>query len=322
MASPVSHVWPGAPPFLIMHGTADHAVPLAQSQSLADALAVAGAAVETVGSAASDHMWIGAPDIEGIFAASVDFARRVTRSEGASRSQGGAVTAGAADRPGGGGAGDPERDGPVLHWHTADMHRECVDLFALQTPGVRAEMMWGVYEGPEGIERLYPGWHMWMGEEAQDGQLHMHTLTTPVIEVAGDLKDRQGDLDLARPRDHVPAGGGRHRWGALGPGASTAVTSWSKTASGRSGTCTSTGSSSRHTSGLGHCLGTKPRRGPARLPGRAWPGPAADHPLDVRAGPGVREPAGAAGPVPDLRRVSGLLSGRINTIDQTNASGT
>jgi acetyl esterase/lipase len=78
MASPVSHVWPGAPPFLIMHGTADHAVPLAQSQSLADALAVAGRPAETAWIGGSDHMWLGAPDVEEIFAASVDFARRAT----------------------------------------------------------------------------------------------------------------------------------------------------------------------------------------------------------------------------------------------------
>jgi acetyl esterase/lipase len=78
IASPVSHVRPGAPPFLIMHGTADHAVPLAQSQSLADALAAAGAPAETAWIGGSDHMWLGAPDIEEIFATSVDFARRVT----------------------------------------------------------------------------------------------------------------------------------------------------------------------------------------------------------------------------------------------------
>jgi acetyl esterase/lipase len=78
MASPVSHVWPGAPPFLIMHGTADRAVPLAQSQGLADALAAAGRPAETAWIGGSDHMWLGAPDIEEIFATSVDFARRVT----------------------------------------------------------------------------------------------------------------------------------------------------------------------------------------------------------------------------------------------------
>jgi len=78
IASPVSHVRPGAPPFLIMHGTADHAVPLAQSQSLADALAAAGSPAETAWIGGSDHMWLGAPDVEEIFASSVDFARRVT----------------------------------------------------------------------------------------------------------------------------------------------------------------------------------------------------------------------------------------------------
>jgi acetyl esterase/lipase len=78
IASPVSHVRPGAPPFLIMHGTADHAVPLAQSQSLADALEAAGSPAETAWIGGSDHMWLGAPDVEEIFATSVAFARRVT----------------------------------------------------------------------------------------------------------------------------------------------------------------------------------------------------------------------------------------------------
>jgi acetyl esterase/lipase len=87
-ASPISYVLPGAPPFLIMHGTADRGVPLAQSESLADALAAAGAQVETEWIEGSDHMWIGAPDVEGIFTASVDFARRVTPAKEASASHG------------------------------------------------------------------------------------------------------------------------------------------------------------------------------------------------------------------------------------------
>ena len=77
--------------------------------------------------------------------------------------------------------------GRYSYWHTADMHRECVDLFALDTPGVRAEMMWGVYEGAESLERLYPGFHAWVDGDTK-GVMHMHTLTTPVIEVAGDLR--------------------------------------------------------------------------------------------------------------------------------------
>ncbi|WP_405970536.1 nuclear transport factor 2 family protein [Streptomyces sp. NBC_00988] len=75
--------------------------------------------------------------------------------------------------------------------HSANMHRECVDLFAMKTPDVRAEMMWGVYEGPEGIERCYPGFHVWAdGDPA--GKMHMHTLTTPVIEVAADGRTARG----------------------------------------------------------------------------------------------------------------------------------
>jgi acetyl esterase/lipase len=87
-ASPISYVLPGPPPFLIMHGTADRAVPLAQSETLAEALAAAGAQVETEWIEGSDHMWIGAPDIEGIFTASVDFARRVTSAKEGSASHG------------------------------------------------------------------------------------------------------------------------------------------------------------------------------------------------------------------------------------------
>jgi hypothetical protein len=81
--------------------------------------------------------------------------------------------------------------GRYSYWHTANMHRECLDLFALKTPGVRAEMMWGVYEGAESLERLYPGFHAWTDGDFK-GVMHMHALTTPVIEVAGDLKTATG----------------------------------------------------------------------------------------------------------------------------------
>jgi hypothetical protein len=77
-------------------------------------------------------------------------------------------------------------------WHTANMHRECVSLFALRTPGVSAEMMWGIYLGADGIRRLYEGWHRHLGPQADVGTMHMHTLTTPVIEVAPDLASARG----------------------------------------------------------------------------------------------------------------------------------
>lgn len=75
--------------------------------------------------------------------------------------------------------------GRYAYYHTANMHRECMDLFALDTPGVSAEMMWGVYEGREGLERLYPGFHHWVDGDGV-GKMHQHALTTPVIEVSAD----------------------------------------------------------------------------------------------------------------------------------------
>ncbi|PVZ59638.1 alpha/beta hydrolase [Arthrobacter sp. H-02-3] len=57
-ASPVSYVSPAAPPFLLVHGTADRFVPAAQSTSLAAALEAAGADVELLLIEAADHMWI------------------------------------------------------------------------------------------------------------------------------------------------------------------------------------------------------------------------------------------------------------------------
>ncbi len=56
-ASPISFVSPGAPPFLLIHGTADRFVPAAQSQSLATELRNAGADVELLLIVGADHMW-------------------------------------------------------------------------------------------------------------------------------------------------------------------------------------------------------------------------------------------------------------------------
>jgi len=79
-ASPVSYVHADAPPFLLIHGTADRFVPTAQSTGLADALARAGAAVELLLLADADHMWA-TPDgsstaAEQATAATIDFLRR------------------------------------------------------------------------------------------------------------------------------------------------------------------------------------------------------------------------------------------------------
>jgi acetyl esterase/lipase len=74
-ASPVSHVHPGAPPVLLMHGDSDAMVPASQSIGFARALADAGgtATLELVPGAS--HFWDGADDVPGIVARSAGFVR-------------------------------------------------------------------------------------------------------------------------------------------------------------------------------------------------------------------------------------------------------
>ena len=57
-ASPVSHVSPTAPPFLLLHGRADRLIPVAQSERLAERLPD----VELHTYDGADHMWRGAPE--------------------------------------------------------------------------------------------------------------------------------------------------------------------------------------------------------------------------------------------------------------------
>jgi acetyl esterase/lipase len=56
-ASPVHHVHPGAPPFLLVHGTADLAVPPRQSERLAEALREAGTDVTVELIPGATHMF-------------------------------------------------------------------------------------------------------------------------------------------------------------------------------------------------------------------------------------------------------------------------
>jgi acetyl esterase/lipase len=61
-ASPVTHVTPDAPPFLLLHGADDRKVPCAQSERLHSALVEAGVEAELVFYPGADHMWLGAPE--------------------------------------------------------------------------------------------------------------------------------------------------------------------------------------------------------------------------------------------------------------------
>jgi hypothetical protein len=72
--------------------------------------------------------------------------------------------------------------------HTAGLHEEVGEMYAQKTPGLKVEVAnWGVYEGKEGLQRVGIGVHGFYEGDHQ-GLMMMHTLTTPVIEVAGDGK--------------------------------------------------------------------------------------------------------------------------------------
>ena len=77
------------------------------------------------------------------------------------------------------------------YYHTANRHQECVELFALETEDTWAEMTWGRYCGREGLEKLYPGFHVWIDGDPK-GKMHVHTPCQPYIEVAADCKTARG----------------------------------------------------------------------------------------------------------------------------------
>jgi acetyl esterase/lipase len=72
-ASPVAHAHAGAPPILLIHGTADDLVPAAQSIRLAQALRAAGASVELELVPGASHFWKGASDVGAIIRRSIEF---------------------------------------------------------------------------------------------------------------------------------------------------------------------------------------------------------------------------------------------------------
>jgi acetyl esterase/lipase len=61
-ASPLCHVRPDAPPFLLLHGAADRLIPCVQSERLYEALLEAGVEVELDVYEDADHMWHGSAE--------------------------------------------------------------------------------------------------------------------------------------------------------------------------------------------------------------------------------------------------------------------
>lgn len=94
--------------------------------------------------------------------------------------------------------------------HTAGLHAENVERhWARTTPGVKTHISHvGIWEGAEGIRRFWvncqnPVWD-------RLGHMHLHTCTTPVIEIAEDGRTAQG-VWLSPGVESAPVG--KPMWG-------------------------------------------------------------------------------------------------------------
>jgi hypothetical protein len=75
-------------------------------------------------------------------------------------------------------------------YHMRGMRTEETMLFALNSPGACVEMLWGIYDEPEGVLRWKKS--EGYGQPRQKGAFPMHCMTTPVIEVAKDGQTARG----------------------------------------------------------------------------------------------------------------------------------
>jgi len=78
------------------------------------------------------------------------------------------------------------------YYHMRGMRTEETHLFALKSPGACVEMLWGIYDEPEGVLR----WKRMEGygkpRKETKGLFPFHCMTTPIIEVAKDGKTAKG----------------------------------------------------------------------------------------------------------------------------------
>jgi acetyl esterase/lipase len=72
-ASPITHVTPQAPPFLLVHGTGDWLVPFAQSEALHGALTAAGVEARLVPVEGAEHIFAGSDDVDALIRLSVGY---------------------------------------------------------------------------------------------------------------------------------------------------------------------------------------------------------------------------------------------------------
>ena len=82
--------------------------------------------------------------------------------------------------------------GKYVCYHAADEQEKIASLFATKTEGCRIEMMSGVFEGDDGIEAFFHSHPNADDDANRKGFLHIHMLTTPIVEVAADGESVMG----------------------------------------------------------------------------------------------------------------------------------
>lgn len=73
---------------------------------------------------------------------------------------------------------------------------QIVSLFSNERDDVRADMLWGTYEGYDSIERLYKGFYAYQFQHDSGsrlpGVITVHSINTPVVSVARDGRTARG----------------------------------------------------------------------------------------------------------------------------------
>lgn len=78
------------------------------------------------------------------------------------------------------------------YFHVADLKEDIIALFAQKSPGVKSANNNTITEGFDNVAKFMRSVGSAPGSASALGSLHLHTLTTPVIEVAGDGRTAQG----------------------------------------------------------------------------------------------------------------------------------
>jgi hypothetical protein len=76
------------------------------------------------------------------------------------------------------------------YYNMKNMRNEETQLFALKSPGACVEMMWGIYDEPEGVMRWRRS--QGYGKPREKGVFPLHCMCTPIIEVAKDGETAKG----------------------------------------------------------------------------------------------------------------------------------